>query len=355
MQLMPANPDEEKTSCCCCGPKVKKTVSSWNFRDYFGAIFCRVSNHYRMRYQVSPGLFSLGSPTQEAPVFVTANYKLSFDHLRKGLGALNAWILVLDTKGINVWCAAGKGTFGVDELIRRIDSEKLAEKVSHKNLIVPQLGAPGKAAHEVKKKTGFSVIYGPIRSRDIQTFIIQNNTITPAMKTITFTLPERAVLAPLEVVAIAKKSFVPLLVVALAMGLQKHGIMFHRMATLTLPILIALTAGIFAGCVLHPLLLPFLLVRSFALQGLFLGLFASACFHFSGLFSNVSVFGQAAAYVLITALSSYLAFNFTGSTPIANKSGVKKELKIAVPVYIVSGAATIILLVLYKIFQEGLL
>ncbi len=114
-----------------------------------------------MRYQVSPGLFSLGSPTQEAPVFVTANYKLSFDHLRKGLGALNAWILVLDTKGINVWCAAGKGTFGVDELISRIDSEKLAEKVSHKNLIVPQLGAPGIAAHEVKKKTGFSVNLRP--------------------------------------------------------------------------------------------------------------------------------------------------------------------------------------------------
>ena len=96
-----------------------------------------------MRYRVDPGLYSLGSPTAEAKVFVTANYKLSFDHLRKGLNGLDAWILVLDTKGINVWCAAGKGTFGTDELVRRIGSEKLTEKVSHKNLIVPQLGAPG--------------------------------------------------------------------------------------------------------------------------------------------------------------------------------------------------------------------
>ena len=147
-----------------------------------------------MRYRVDPGLYSLGSPTAEAKVFVTANYKLSFDHLRKGLNGLDAWILVLDTKGINVWCAAGKGTFGTDELVRRIGSEKLAEKVSHKNIIVPQLGAPGIAAHEVKKKTGFSVIYGPIRSKDIRTFVARNNTMTEKMRTVTFTLAERAVL-----------------------------------------------------------------------------------------------------------------------------------------------------------------
>lgn len=308
-----------------------------------------------MRYRVSPGLFSLGSPTPETPVFVTANYKLSFDHLRKDIGTLNAWLLVLDTKGINVWCAAGKGTFGTDELVRRIGSEKLAEKVSHKNLIVPQLGAPGISAHEVKKRTGFSITFGPVRSKDIQAFMANNDAVTPAMRTVTFTLSERAVLVPLEIVAIIKKSIVPLIVVALVMGLQKQGIMFHQMATLAMPIFIALTTAIVAGCVLHPLLLPFLVVRSFAFQGLVLGLLASVCLHFSGVFSNVSVFGQTATYLLITALSSYLAFNFTGSTPIANKSGVKKELKIAVPLYIVSGAATIILLVLYKMRQEGLL
>ena len=355
MQLTPADTDKEKSSCCCCGPKIRKTISSWNAGDYFGAILCRISNRYRMRYRVDPGLYSLGSPTAEAKVFVTANYKLSFDHLRKGLNGLDAWILVLDTKGINVWCAAGKGTFGTDELVRRIGSEKLAEKVSHKNIIVPQLGAPGIAAHEVKKKTGFKIVYGPIRSKDIQAFIVNNNVVTPAMRSVTFTLSERTVLAPLEVVAIVKKAIVPLLVVALVMGLQKQGIMFHQMETLTMPIIIALAAAIITGCVLHPLLLPFLIVRSFALQGLFLGLLVSVCLHFSGMFSNVSVFGQAMTYVLISALSSYLAFNFTGSTPIANKSGVKKELKIAVPLYIGAAVAVLLLLVLYKISQEGLL
>ena len=65
--------------------------------------------------------------------------------------------LVLDTKGINVWCAAGKGTFGTDELIRRINLVKLHEVVEHREIIVPQLGAPGVAGYIVKKETGFKV------------------------------------------------------------------------------------------------------------------------------------------------------------------------------------------------------
>ena len=308
-----------------------------------------------MGYRVDPGLYMLGSPTSESPVFVTASYKLSFDHVRKDLGKTDAWILVLDTKGINVWCAAGKGTFGTEELVRKIESEKLDQKVSHKNLIVPQLGAPGIAAHELKKKTGFSVIFGPVRSKNLPEFLANGNTATAAMKSVTFTLWERAILVPLEVGSIAKKSVVPLLIVALVMGLQRQGIMFRPMWSLTAPLIIALGAALVSGCVLHPLLLPLMPVRSFALQGFILGLLTGLLLHLSGLFSQSSTYAQAAAYLLIASLSSYCAFNFTGSTPIANKSGVKKELKIAVPLYIAAAAITAILLIVYKISQEGLL
>src|SRR3990172_2220623 len=68
----------------------------------------------RMKYQVPPGLYAVGQPDRTSPVLVTANYKLTFDRLRSRLSEINAWILVLDTKGINVWCAAGKGTFGTE-------------------------------------------------------------------------------------------------------------------------------------------------------------------------------------------------------------------------------------------------
>ena len=51
---------------------------------------------------------------------------MSFDALRSCLGGLDAWILVLDTEGINVWCSAGKGSFGTAELVSRMAKVKLA-------------------------------------------------------------------------------------------------------------------------------------------------------------------------------------------------------------------------------------
>ena len=118
-----------------------------------------------MNYKVDPGLYALGKPDDKAPVVVTANYKMTFDRLREALTGQDLWILVLDTKGINVWCAAGKGTFGTKELIERIESSGLADIVSHRDLILPQLAGPGVSAHVVKKSSGFKVIYGPIRAR----------------------------------------------------------------------------------------------------------------------------------------------------------------------------------------------
>ena len=115
-------------------------------------------------YSVRPGLYAVGKPDAASDIFVSANYKLSFDILRRALKGMSGWILVLDTKGINVWCAAGKGTFGTDELVKRVLGLNLSGLVSHRSLIVPQLGATGVNAAEVKKKTGFHRAFRPRRS-----------------------------------------------------------------------------------------------------------------------------------------------------------------------------------------------
>ena len=94
--------------------RVNKVFSEWSRSDYLGSIKCRISNSFRMKYRIKPGMYAVGEPDANSEVFVSANYKLSFDILRKALKGLNVWILVLDTKGINVWCAAGKGTFGTE-------------------------------------------------------------------------------------------------------------------------------------------------------------------------------------------------------------------------------------------------
>ncbi len=63
-------------------------------------------------------------------MLVSGNYKLSFDHLRGSLAGRDAWILVLDTHGINVWCAAGKGLFGTDEVVRWVEAVGLSSLVA---------------------------------------------------------------------------------------------------------------------------------------------------------------------------------------------------------------------------------
>ena len=164
-------------------------------RDRLGALRVRLGIR-RDQYQVEPGLYAIGTPDERSDVLVTANYKLSFDTLRRHLSGFNAWLLVLDTKGVNVWCAAGKGTFGTSELVNRIRRTSLGSIVSHRRIILPQLGAPGVAAHLVKSDIGFTVLYGPVRASDLPGFLQAAYKATEEMRTVRFGLPDRVTLIP---------------------------------------------------------------------------------------------------------------------------------------------------------------
>ena len=54
----------------------------------------------RSGHRVEPGLYTLGDPTADSPVFVTANYTLSFDALRSALAGMDGYIMVLGTEGM---------------------------------------------------------------------------------------------------------------------------------------------------------------------------------------------------------------------------------------------------------------
>ncbi len=146
-----------------CLQSTTSTITLANRWDHFLARW----GVNRSGHRVEPGLYALGNPTTDSLVFVTANYTLSFDALRSALTGIDGHILVLDTQGINVWCAAGKGTFGTDELVRRTEATVLHDVVRHRVLILPQLGAAGVAAHKVAERTGLQVEYGPVRAADL--------------------------------------------------------------------------------------------------------------------------------------------------------------------------------------------
>ncbi len=318
--------------------------------DYREHVKCRTSA-FRNNYAVHPGLYAVGMPDRNSDVFISANYKLSFDVLRKALRGLNAWVIVLDTKGINVWCAAGKGTFGTEELIRRISATKLENIVDHRTIIVPQLGAPGISAHKVKQASGFRVCYGPVRAEDIGAYIAAGYKATREMRTVTFPFMDRLILTPMEINP-AMKKYYPLfaLIILAVFGLQPGGLSFRDAIAGGLPFLIFGLVSVLAGALVTPALLPFIPFRSFALKGWLTGTFAILlAAEFVAIPGRLNAILLFFTYLFFPLVSSYIALQFTGSTTFTGMSGVKKELKISIPLYISGAAVSLILLIVYKL------
>jgi acetyl-CoA decarbonylase/synthase complex subunit gamma len=298
-----------------------------------------------MHYTVEPGLYALGRPNAQSPVLVTANYKMSFDRLRSVLSKQDSWILVLDTKGINVWCAAGKGTFGTTELVNRIEASRLDQIVAHRQLIVPQLAGPGIAAHEVKKLSGFKVVYGPIKASDLPAFLDRGMKASPEMRIKTFTIGERAVLIPVELVTALKVGILSIMVLFGLSGILGPEGFWQNVSHRGLFALPAVLTAILGGAVLAPLLLPWLPGRPFSLKGLplgILGALALLVFRWGDLETWSTGLDILAWFLLIPAATTYLSMNFTGASTYTSLSGVRKEMKWALPFQIGAGVVGLV-------------
>ena len=318
-------------------PRVKTHLER---SDTLGSFKVRLGIN-RNNYKIAPGLYCIGDPDAKAPVVVTANYKLTFDILRKSMAGLDAWLVVVDTRGINVWCAAGKGTFSTQEVVQRVQQIDLQRVVQHNRLILPQLAATGVSAQQVKKKCGFEVIWGPIRAFDIKAFLDAGFVASSRMRQVTFGLQERLVLIPVELSNIPKYVLWILLGLFLLSGIGSDIFSFEAAWNRGFMLLAALVSGILAGAVVVPALLPWIPGVAFAVKGVLAGLVGWA-------FVTVFYWGQATyiesmALLLCTAaLSSFMAMNFTGSTPFTSPSGVEKEMRKAIPLQALAALAALV-------------
>ncbi len=335
--------------------KVLQVKTEWSHKDHSGRFRARISS-FRMRYRVEPGLYAVGHPDEDSPVLVSANYKLSFDELRKELSGLDLWLLVINTEGINVWCAAGKGTFGTVEIVNRIRDISLDDIVKHRRIILPQLGAPGVLAHLIKESTGFSVSYGPVYAVDIKAYLQAGYKATQEMRTVCFPLKSRLILTPMELVPAIKKFWIPALLIMVFLGLKPEGIFFRDVWQQGFPFLVLSLISLILGAFLVPLFLPYIPLRSFALKGLL-----AAAVVFGASFSLIKQAMDSdpwlllAVFFLFPAFISFLALNFTGATTFTNISGVKKELRISIPIYITAAVFSGIFIVIHKLIAWEIL
>lgn len=319
------------------GGSVAQISTALTLHDHLGACKARWGIG-RTHYIVPPGLYAIGIPDADAPVLVTANYKMSYDILRSTLHGRNLWLLVLETFGVNVWCAAGKGTFSTEELLTQISATNLNAIVSHRQLILPILGAPGIAAHEIRKQSGFFVRYGTIRAADLPEYLDNGMVTTPAMRELTFSLYERLVLIPVEVVHAMKSAAVVAVILLLLGMLSDDSSSGSRM-------LLAYSGALFSGIVVGPLLLPWLPGRSFSCKGAVAGLFwALICYQLVGNGWNLAQ--TFAAFLALPAISAFYTLNFTGCTTYTSPNGVKKEMRLAMPIMVLALFISAVLLVI---------
>jgi acetyl-CoA decarbonylase/synthase complex subunit gamma len=294
-----------------------------------------------MGYRIPPGLYAVGNPSEESPVLVTANYKLTFDSLRSQLADHDVWLVVLDTKGVNVWCAAAKGTFGTEEVVRRVEATRVSELVSHRVLVLPQLSAVGVCAREVLKRTNFRPVFGPVYATDLREFL-DGGIKTPEMRLVHFSLRDRLAVVPVELVHAAGKLLTAAVCVLLLAGLGSDGYSLARLLTVGLPSAAIFLTTSLGALVLGPAMLPYLPGRPFALKGLWLGLLFSVALVCGTGLDGAGIGGRldlAAWCLIIPAMASFLLMNFTGCTTFTSVSGVRREMRKALPAQILAAFA----------------
>ena len=210
------------------------------------------------------------------------------------------------------------------------------------------------------RQTGLKVRFGPVDAKDIKDYIAAGKKKTPEMKRVHFTFLDRLVLTPMEVIPAAKKFFIFAVIVLLFFGLQPSGIIFKSAWESGAPFLLLGLVSLIGGSFITPALLPFIPFRSFAVKGWIVGILSVAAgLVWAGFWTVLQP--QKNILILIPEIlffpmaGSYLALQFTGSTTFTNISGVKKELKIALPVYLISAAVSVVLLIIYKLRGMGVI
>ncbi len=159
-------------------------------------------------FRTRTGVRAVGRPDRSSPVLLTGNYDLTVRRVLRALRGIDAWLVVADSGGVNVWCASSGGHLGTHQVVTALKIARLESRVVHRQVIVPQLAATGIEAKEVRRRTGWIVRFGPADAKDIPAYLAANHEKTEAMRLVRFGLRERLEMAaawatPISLAAVA--------------------------------------------------------------------------------------------------------------------------------------------------------
>jgi hypothetical protein len=278
--------------------------------DYLRALISWIFLFMRV-FAVKPGLYYVWQRDENAPIIVTANNYLTVFLLVRRIGKRNVRLLVIDTRGINVWCAAGKGQFSSSEIIDKATYFGLINRENKKTFILPKFSLAGVNLAELRNN-GIHPIIGPLYAKDVPSFLDQGTYENRVDDIVKFGLKSRAFTA---------------LPTAVQFFYYFLGIYVISLGTLTTGVIWIATGLAFV----YPLLFPLLPGKFFAIKGVFMALSISI---FALLVTNFDLANQLSLTVFLFATSIFISLSYTGNSAVSNYSSVRKETARFLPVVV---------------------
>ena len=120
--------------------------------------------------QVEPILHSVGEVNENSPFYVTTNFSLTYYSVEGEVEAskIPSYSLRIDTDVTSVLTAYAAGKFEPEKIADAIAACGIADKVNHKNVIIP--GYVAVISGKLQEKSGLKVLVGPRESSGIVPF-----------------------------------------------------------------------------------------------------------------------------------------------------------------------------------------
>lgn len=321
----------------CCAPKGAPKKLAFSFLDYFRSLYCWIFS-FKKTYSVKPGLYFTGEEYDiNAPVLVTCNYHLTVFLLWRIIKKLKTRILIIDTKGINVWCSSGKGQFCANEILKVISAYEpgILTKGKKIELILPKLSLSGVSLSELKKNF-IKPIIGPVYMKSIPKYLKNEPYEDCADDKYKFNLKDRLFTLVPSSLQFMKYIFN----ICLAIFVFNH---FRPIGIYWQPFILGLLI-----CLLYIIIFPILPSKKFAVKGIFLAsiiLFPSFALDRLAVI-NLALLDKIFYSLFILGTSVWFGLYYTGSSGVSSYSLVKKEITMFLPVAFLAILSSLVILII---------
>lgn len=308
--------------------------------DYLKALVSWL-NAFKHTYAVEPGLYYTGEVyDSDTPLLVTSNYGLTVFLVVRQIGTRNVRLLVVDTDGINVWCAAGKGAFSNAAILAQVNRypRGLLTDTKWLKMVLPKFGFAGVDLRSLRNEK-IRPLIGPLYAKDLPAYLAKTPLEDRETDRAVFGLQSRLFSWLPGLVQYMSYSFAIILIFLFVQ------LFWGRPAPWGLVTITAILATA------YPVLFPWLPGQRFSVKGLWLAGGFSLCIAALQLMGVVSTASMVMGVVFSFATALFFSLSYTGNSAVSNYTKVRAEVARFLPVNLLLYVAALVAFITMGAYQ----